>query len=188
MESQIAAFGYHPVNFVGLGLGTSITIKAAPGILKASGSWLKNQVSSAGSWVKNQLSGAGDWVRYRFTKGLSDDVTKGTIDDAIASRDAAVAAIRQMSKTKQEQISTVVGGVNIKTGEVAVGFKVRGPCNGMCAEDIVTKALGGHPKDVMLTPAIRPKVRPHKSDVIPVCTQCQGTFTRDQFPPGTSFD
>ncbi|MDO6708297.1 RHS repeat-associated core domain-containing protein, partial [Photobacterium sp. 1_MG-2023] len=80
LESQIAAFGYHPVNFVGLGLGTSITIKAAPGILKASGSWLKNQVSSAGSWVKNQLSGAGDWVRNRFTKGLSDDVTKGLAD------------------------------------------------------------------------------------------------------------
>ncbi|QUJ67402.1 type IV secretion protein Rhs [Photobacterium sp. GJ3] len=78
LESQIAAFGYHPVNFVGLGLGTSITIKAAPGILKASGSWLKNQVSSAGSWVKNQLSGAGDWVRNRFTKGLSDDVTNKT--------------------------------------------------------------------------------------------------------------
>ncbi len=127
--------------------------------------------------------GQGVKIAHQASRGA-----KGTINDAIQSRDAAVSAIRQLSKTKQEKVSTVVGGVNTKTGEVAVGFKVRGQCNGMCAEDVVTKALGGNPKDVILTPAIRPKIRPHKSDVVPVCKRCQGTYSRDQFPSGTTFE
>ncbi|GAB78175.1 hypothetical protein SAMN05421595_0697 [Austwickia chelonae] len=52
------------------------------------------------------------------------------------------------------------------------------------AEDDVARQIGGNPKDITFTEAIRPRT----GDQVPICQRCQATFDQSQFPPGTLFD
>ncbi|WP_253901868.1 hypothetical protein [Brevibacillus sp. HB1.3] len=105
---------------------------------------------------------------------------------AVKARDEILTEIATWSKTKIRDVATVVGGVNIKTGKVAVGVKSSKNNYGVCAEDLVVEQLGGYEniKDIVMTPAIRPRT----GDVIPVCLICQTKFMRENFIPGTTFD
>ncbi|MDE5782644.1 MAG: hypothetical protein K2I03_14405, partial [Lachnospiraceae bacterium] len=116
-----------------------------------------------------------------YYQKLDDNIAK-----AIAARDAEVARIHSLSKTKQSNIATVVAGVDIRTGDVFVGVKdsrlYRG--NATCAEDIVFRALGGNTNaNIIMTPAIRPR----NNKVIAVCKRCQTKYPKNQFVKGTTF-
>jgi len=94
-------------------------------------------------------------------------VKKG-LQKAEALRDSKLAEIGELSKTQQAKITTVVGALDPKTGNVAVGVKVSGKCNaGKCAEDLASEALG-NPKDIEFTKVIRPR----NKDEIPRCERC----------------
>ncbi len=108
-------------------------------------------------------------------------------DDAIRARDEALTEIRSQSKTQQRKVATVVGAVNTKTGKIGVGIKKTGCDRGKCAEDLAKEAVGGNSADILLSPAVRPRLSP-PNDTINVCKRCQGTFKKDQFPSGTKFD
>jgi hypothetical protein len=74
--------------------------------------------------------------------------------------------------------STVTGGYNVKTGEVAARA-----CGGKCAESHVVDALGGAKGDVRFTEAVRPRT----GAKVAVCPRCEATFGREPFPPNTRF-
>jgi hypothetical protein len=114
----------------------------------------------------------------------SSQVAKGTFEAAIAARDAVLKEVAGLPAKERNQVSAVVGGVKVETGQVAVGIKRSGENYGKCAEDLCVEALGGKPDDVLMSPAIRPRT----SDVIPVCKRCQAKYGRSQFPPGTPFE
>ena len=61
--------------------------------------------------------------------------------------------------------------------------KITGQNIGFCAEDLVVQQLGGNAKDILFTPAYRPR----DGSIIPVCPRCQLQYSRNQFPPGTTF-
>ena len=109
---------------------------------------------------------------------------------AVAARDAELKKISKWSATKQSDIITVVGAVDLDNGEVAVGIKSakkhRGrSLNGksICAEDLAIEKLGGNKPSIVMTSAIRPR----KSKIIPVCTTCQKFYRRNQFMKGVTF-
>jgi len=109
---------------------------------------------------------------------------------AVAARDAELKKISKWSATKQSDIITVVGAVDLDNGEVAVGIKSakkhRGrSLNGksICAEDLAIEKLGGNKPSIVMTSAIRPR----KSKIIPVCTTCQKFYSRNQFMKGVTF-
>ena len=108
------------------------------------------------------------------------------IAKAIEARDAEVARIQSLSMSQQRKVTTVVGGVDLRTGEVFVGVKTS-PKYGrlaVCAEDITFRGLGGNTNaNIIMTPAIRPRT----SDVIPVCLRCQTKYPVNQFVKGTTF-
>jgi hypothetical protein len=108
----------------------------------------------------------------------------GSFADAIAARDAKLTEVSRLSSKERNQIAAIVGGVNTKSGQTATGVKKSGEAYGKCAEDLCVEALGGTPADVLLSPAIRPRT----SEVVPVCKRCQTKYSKDQFPPGTSFE
>jgi hypothetical protein len=79
----------------------------------------------------------------------------------------------------------VVGGVDLNTGNVAVGIKssrqyAQKP---ICAEDLVVEQLGGNNPNIVMTDAVRPRT----GDSIPVCDRCQTKYTKNQFIEGTVF-
>jgi hypothetical protein len=120
-------------------------------------------------------------------RALPEDVqqvAKGTFQAAIAARDAVLMEVAGLSTKERNQISAVVGGVSVETGQVAVGIKRSGENYGRCAEDLCVEALGGNPGDVLMSPAIRPR----RNDVVPVCKRCQTKYSRSQFPPETPFE
>lgn len=105
---------------------------------------------------------------------------------AFAARDSEVARIQSLSKSQQSKITTVVGGVDLRTGEVVVGVKDSGIYRGQatCAEDIVYRELGGNTgSNIIMTPAIKPRT----GEVIPVCPRCQISYPENQFTNGTTF-
>lgn len=95
--------------------------------------------------------------------------------------------IQTLSKTKQSKVATVVGGVDLRTGDVYVGVKNSSTYagNATCAEDIVFRGLGGNENaNIMMTPAVRPRT----NEIIPVCPRCQTKYPINQFQKGTIFD
>lgn len=92
---------------------------------------------------------------------------------AVAARDAKAAEVGRAR-------ATVVGGYDPETGEVVAGCSSN-PVG--CAEDDVTRQLGGDPSVPRFTQAVRPRT----GEPIPVCARCQGTYVPGQFPPGTLF-
>lgn len=117
-----------------------------------------------------------------YYQKLDENIAK-----AVAARDAEVARIQSLSKSQQSKITTVVGGVDLRTGEVYVGVKnsVTYAGNATCAEDIVFRGLGGNQNaNIIMTPAIRPRT----GEIIPVCPRCQTVYPVNQFQKGTLFD
>ena len=53
------------------------------------------------------------------------------------------------------------------------------------AEDAVVRELGGDPKNIRFTEAIRPRL---PESQVNVCVNCQAKYSPDQFPDGTQFD
>lgn len=51
-------------------------------------------------------------------------------------------------------------------------------------KDDVARQVGGDPKDIVFTEAIRPRT----GEQVPICVRCQATYDRSQFPPGTLAD
>lgn len=116
-----------------------------------------------------------------YYQKLDDNISK-----AIAARDAEVARLKTLSKTKQSNIATIVAGIDIRTGDVYVGVKdsriYKG--NAVCAEDIVYRGLGGNQNaNIIMTSAVRPRI----DDTIPVCQRCQTKYPINQFVKGTRF-
>ncbi len=110
--------------------------------------------------------------------------TDNNIAKAIEARDAEVTRIQSLSKTKQSNYVTVVGGVDLRTGDVFVGVKNTKMYsqNATCAEDIVFRGLGGNQNaNIIMTPAIRPRT----GEIIPVCERCQTKYPQNQFVKGT---
>lgn len=91
-----------------------------------------------------------------------------------AKRGTSRAALRLPSK------ATVTGGYG-RDGVPRAGCSSN-PVG--CAEDDVARQIGGDPKDVTFTEAIRPRT----GDQVPICPRCQGVYDQSQFPPGTLFD
>jgi cytidine deaminase len=163
----------------------------------ATGSAPKNQIKSkqpAAEMMENQgvgTKGAGKtkypveketFLPDEYYQKLDENIAKAT-----AARDAEVSRIQALSKTKQSKVATVVGGVDLRTGDVYVGVKNSGTYagNATCAEDIVFRGLGGNENaNIMMTPAVRPRT----SEVIPVCPRCQTKYPINQFQKGTIFD
>lgn len=106
-------------------------------------------------------------------------------EKAISARDAKLAEINSWSNTRRNDIATVVGGVDLNTGNVAVGVKSSKLYAGkpICAEDLVVEQLGNG-ADVLMTDAIRPRI----GQSIPVCNRCQTKFSIEQFIEGTVFE
>ena len=105
---------------------------------------------------------------------------------AIIARDAEVTRIQGLSMSQQRKVTTVVGGVDVRTGEVMVGIKDSSSYGrlAVCAEDIVYRGLGGNQNaNIIMTSAIRPRT----GQVIPVCVRCQTKYTYSQFIGGTMF-
>lgn len=104
---------------------------------------------------------------------LGAAVDEGSLLQAAnAARDAKAAEVGSSK-------ATVVGGYNVRTGQVAA--VTNGPLG--CAEDYACTILGGNPADVRFTTAIRPRT----GKPVPVCLRCQQTYSPDQFPLGTQF-
>ncbi len=133
------------------------------------------------------LSKAEDFAKEPFLPDEYYQKLDNKLAKAIAARDAEVATIQSLSKTQQSKIATVVGGVDLRTGEVVVGVKnsIINKGNAICAEDLVFKQLGGNiNSNIIMTLAIRPRA----GAIIPVCTRCQTKFPVNQFIKGTVFD
>jgi len=111
-------------------------------------------------------------------------VSEQSFAGAIAVRDAKLAEIAALSAKDRNRVAAVVGGVNLSTGQIAVGLKKTGENYGKCAEDLCADALGGPSEDILMSPAVRPRTM----EVIPVCKRCQTKFSRNQFPPETPFE
>ncbi|WP_146259604.1 hypothetical protein [Paenibacillus dendritiformis] len=100
------------------------------------------------------------------------------------ARDTAVSPIGKWSNKKRQDVTTVVGGVNIRTGKVAVGINKASVNHGtICAEEIVVSKLGGNKAEIIMTSAVRPR----KKQIIPVFIRCQTKYSKDMFAPGTKF-
>ena len=117
-----------------------------------------------------------------FEKGKTTPKSEDFIDAQNALK-KAVDEVSSWSRTKQSEISTMVGAKNLKTGEVTVGMKLRNKNGGMCAEDIAVEQLGGNKEDIIFTEAYRPRTQEN----VPVCERCQTKYNKEQFPKGTIF-
>lgn len=116
-----------------------------------------------------------------YYQKLNDNIEK-----AIAARDAEVARIQSLSKAQQSKITTVVSGVDLRTGDIYVGVKNSKiyAGNASCAEDIVFRGLGGNTNaNIIMTPAVRPRT----GEIVPVCLRCQTKYPINQFVKGTLF-
>ena len=94
--------------------------------------------------------------------------------------DQARAARDDLAHEKGRKTATVTGGYT-DDGRVVAGASSN-PTG--CAEDDVARQLGGDPKDIHFTEAIRPRT----GDEVPVCRRCQGRYDRNQFPPGAQYE
>jgi hypothetical protein len=117
----------------------------------------------------------------RFVKAPEEASPANPWEDALAARDEKLAELDGLSNKQRNKVSTVVGGVNTRTGETAVGCKITGQDFGKCAEDLCVEKLGGNTDEILLTPAVRPRGR----EIIEVCPRCQSKYPASMFPPGT---
>lgn len=97
-----------------------------------------------------------------------DDV----LDAARAARDAKAA---EVGRDK----ATVTAGYG-RDGRIVTGCSSN-PVG--CAEDDVARQIGGNPKEISFTEAVRPRT----GREVPICPSCQGKYDQGQFPPGTLF-
>ena len=116
-----------------------------------------------------------------YYQKMDDNIAK-----AIAARDTEVARIQGLSISQQRKVATVVGGVDLRTGEIFVGAKDSSRYGrlAVCAEDIVYRGLGGNQNaNIIMTSAVRPRT----GQSIPVCVRCQTKYPYNQFIGGTLF-
>jgi hypothetical protein len=133
------------------------------------------------AFFRKAVTGGADAAGTRLEEDLGGDLSKDELfNKARQARDEKLADLSNLSKSQQAKVSTVTGGVNVKTGDTAWGS----PGPGYCAEDDVVRKLGGNPDDVLFSEAQRPRTGQEQ----PVCTRCQGTYSLDQFPPGTAYE
>lgn len=107
------------------------------------------------------------------------------------ARDVALKEINTWSNSKRNDIVTVVGAVDLDTGNVAVGIKSAKTHRGIyvngkyiCAEDLAVKQFGGNKPSIVMTPAIRPRTNNPKS----VCIHCQKIYSKSQFMEDVEFE
>jgi len=112
-------------------------------------------------------------IETTVATGVAAKAGDELLDAARAARDAKAA---EVGRTK----ATVTGGYG-RDGVPRAGCSSN-PVG--CAEDDVARQIGGDPKDITFTEAIRPRT----GDQVPICSRCQGTYDQSQFPPGTLFD
>ncbi|MDO4945468.1 MAG: polymorphic toxin-type HINT domain-containing protein [Ruminococcus sp.] len=150
-------------------------------------------VGENGIFVHN---GCGDEVGFRDMMSPEDAAryddywyNVGT-SKAIEARDAKLKEIDTWSNTKRNDITTVVGAVDLDTGNVAVGVKSSKTYGGqtvngkpICAEDLAVQQLGGNKSSIVMTSAIRPRT----GNTVPVCVNCQGVYSKNQFMNGVDF-
>lgn len=118
-------------------------------------------------------------------KRIKNLLKNANMDGALQAQEEYLKMLESWSGRKRKDITTVVAGVNVETGEIRVAGKSTSTYGGTCcAEDIVVDMLGGDKSKVKMTKAIRPK---HKKE-IPVCKTCQTKYTKDNFQEGTKFD
>ena len=150
-------------------------------------------VGENGVFVHN---GCGDEVGFRDMMSPEDAAryddywyNVGT-SKAIEARDAKLKEIDTWSNTKRNDITTVVGAVDLDTGNVAVGVKSSKRYGGqtvngkpICAEDLAVQQLGGNKSSIVMTSAIRPRT----GNTVPVCVNCQSIYSKNQFMNGVDF-
>ncbi|MEU3659030.1 putative T7SS-secreted protein [Streptomyces sp. NPDC032940] len=91
-----------------------------------------------------------------------------------------------MSRSKIREYAMGSAGVDVRTGEVAVGLKKTG-AGDFCAEDLVRDELvrkGAKPEDIIYSVPLRPLKRVPEA----VCVRCEGRTLREQFAPGTTWE
>ncbi|MEV5547723.1 putative T7SS-secreted protein [Streptomyces sp. NPDC052309] len=91
-----------------------------------------------------------------------------------------------MSRSKIREYAMGSAGVDVRTGEVAVGLKKTG-AGDFCAEDLVRDELvrkGARPEDIIYSVPLRPLKRVPEA----VCVRCEGRTSREQFAPGTTWE
>ncbi|AIS01006.1 putative T7SS-secreted protein [Streptomyces glaucescens] len=91
-----------------------------------------------------------------------------------------------MSRSKIREYAMGSAGVDVRTGEVAVGLKKTG-AGDFCAEDLVRDELvrkGARPEDIIYSVPLRPLKRVPEA----VCVRCEGRTLREQFAPGTTWE
>lgn len=117
--------------------------------------------------------------------GLTKSYTEAEAKEVAAKKlQETLDELDQLSNNKRKDITTVVVGVNMETGEVAVGKKnSKIHASDICAEDLVVQQLGGDASKIKMTEAIRPR----NKDVIDVCTKCQGNYPKDSFFDNVKF-
>ena len=119
--------------------------------------------------------GDNNWSLDRFGLSCTENEAKRI---AYEKLDEALNELDSLSKNKRKEITTVVVGVNLETGEVAVGMKnskLHPP--DICAEDIVVEKLGGDASKVKMTKAVRPR----NKNVVSVCKKCQLNYNNTSF-------
>lgn len=149
---------------LGTELAISFAISFAAG-LAARGVTLLNSVRSVlrsgGQGAQSVLPDADAFIKARSARNAMVEVWKG------------------MPKVQQESIATVIGGVNVTTGEVTAAYNTAGKC----AEDVVVEQLGGDASKVRFSEAVRPRT----GQQVPVCERCQQKYDLQQFPEGVIF-
>ncbi|MER7492532.1 putative T7SS-secreted protein [Streptomyces pharetrae] len=93
---------------------------------------------------------------------------------------------KTMSRTKIREYAMGSAGVDLRTGDVAVGLKKTGDGD-FCAEDLVRDELvsrGARPEDIVYGVPLRPLKRTPE----PVCVRCESRTEREQFAPGTTWE
>ena len=143
-----------------------------------------------------EISATDAYWRAREECGFGDENSKDDSDAyeqywrrigeqrAIEARDLVVEEIRTWRSKDRRDVTTVVAGVDLDTGNVAVGINRTSENHGTkCAEDLVVEQLGVDPSRIIFTPAIRPG----NMRIIPVCHRCQTKYSRQQFIEGTTF-
>lgn len=99
---------------------------------------------------------------------------------AMTPLERARAARNQLAAQSGDEVATVTGGYNTRTGQVtAKGTQG----DGNCAEHNVAATLGNNKAEIKFTEATRPRT----GEEVPVCTKCETRFGREKFPEGTQF-
>ena len=149
--------------FAGLGPGTF----GVPGALVGGGARLYAQAvrEAAGSEIL-------------MAQGISTSQLVGdALSSARAARDSVVMDVRAAREV--DQIATVTGAVNVRTGDIAVGKSY----SNICAEQFCARGLGAATEDIRFTDAVRPRTL----NDVQICTTCEAQWGRGAFPAEARF-